>query len=225
VTVLLKLGRVAGSLVVKATHTDHGKTRWNEAGDAVTISSSRLLDGWWVVATYALWPDAAPALAELRVSPTEQALSSDGAPPEGLTSRPVRLTALTARELRKLSLREMEDLLVDDLRRYRDASTAHAERPARTKDTLLDLLLAVHTVTTTGARNVNPRVAKQLGLSVSQVRDRVFAARKRGLLTPATPGMGGGFITDKGRTLFDKAGGRDGTSVDRQRAASRSKEA
>lgn len=72
-----------------------------------------------------------------------------------------------------------------------------------------------------GVRRTNVEVARALGLSPEQVRDRVREARKAGLLTEAPArGIPGGRLTPRGRRILTRvqarrsakasAGGRSG---------------
>jgi hypothetical protein len=53
-----------------------------------------------------------------------------------------------------------------------------------------------------GDRSPVATVAKEFGLSQSQIRDRLYAARRAGLLEETGRGRAGGDLTPEGRALF-----------------------
>ena len=62
-------------------------------------------------------------------------------------------------------------------------------------------------------RRANAAVASIVGLSTTQIRDAVHAAREKGFLTPTSPGRSGGEATERARdVVLAESGGPGGTS-------------
>jgi hypothetical protein len=85
----------------------------------------------------------------------------------------------------------------------RDWVTGLARRPGRQGRSDLDYArVAAHYVQNLSSATPLKDLAKQLNFSTSQVRNLLYEARRRGLLTAAPKGKSGGALTERARALI-----------------------
>ena len=197
---------------------------WTESSGALWVREP-LLTGWSVAYRYVAAAGSL-AVAQVVVYPEElefppnadSPLGPDVVPDGGLTARALRkLRVSDAQALAQLALAEgnadsgwqsvFRDLLDDAFAPLLDSGRSGSVRQrgeARLRTLATVAARYVQLAREMGAQ-VNVRLAAELGLTPSQVRDRIYEARNAGLLTSA-PGQGrpGGALTEKAEALLER---------------------
>lgn len=179
------------------------------------------IDPGWVIAYRIVEQDGAPVIAGVEIRPggpprpraaayggnpaTRPSDDDVPVPPGGLTARHVRAMrpgqALADARRRLHFLRDHHPIMLGDHRFGDDDPPKSGPRDwwyAQIAALYLDVIAG-------GSRRPRLEVAEKLGTSYSEkyVRDVLFKARERGILTGVGQGRVGGNLTDKGRRLLD----------------------
>lgn len=204
--------------------TSHDPIAWTESSGALWVREP--LDTGWSVAYRYVVVDGSLAVAQVIVYPeglefppnAADPLGPDVVPGGGLTARTLRkLTVSDAQALAQLALSQSDGdpgwrgvfqaLLDDAFAPLVDGGRSRSPRrrgEARLRSLALVAARYVHLARQSGAQ-VNVRLAAELGVTPSQVRDRIYEARHADLLTSA-PGQGrpGGALTKRAEALLER---------------------
>ena len=183
----------------------------------------------WLAAFRLVNKGGMPVVAELRVFPVDlgpnetkrpagqwrgEYGSAEGVPRAGLTARQIHQVRLgTFKDvLRKVLARDGEALksLAIDFPNLPQAIPQPVTRGRKGRpDMELATIAAVYATAYLANFPPIPAIAKRFRLSLSQARDAVFRARKRGFLSPAEKqGRAEGMLTPQARALLNQSKGK-----------------
>lgn len=173
--------------------------------DHMVLHTRHEKDPDWAITAFFEVQSGGAVLSGLLVRP-----AGGWSPPGGLTSdivRGINLSTLRKRSLRRVRYLETPPYLGVDLVSHSDRRPGERKRPGRRGRTDLDYArLASRYVDLLDDPTPIKLMASQDDLSEITIRGLLYEARKRGLLTSATPGQAGGKLTDKAVRLLSPAG-------------------
>lgn len=154
-----------------------------------------------------------PHCKEFIEAPQRRIFAPMAAPEGGLTTRLLRRVRV-GELLRTVQAEVTEESIQDPTRGNTTwAKKLAAPRPGRRgrpDHEYLSLVLRYLTLIDKGDATPVATLARRAHLSESQVRNLLYEARRRDLLTAAPKGRPGGRLTDKARTMLDQQKGADG---------------
>jgi len=146
-------------------------------------------------------------VAELRVFPSSELSSKRRcehwlAEPEEITA-PIPIGGLTARQLREVSFSAPHRAAMKGLLNAAREIARHYKKSYPKNDRLLAVVQVYVGCLSQGSRRPTAETAKELSIPISQVRDAIHGARKRGLLTLSRgQGYAGGELSPLAQNLL-----------------------
>ncbi len=163
--------------------------------------------GWWVTARVDDSLDP-PAIVELTIrrqpNPVPAAVEAMGGKVKHAGPAAEVVPAVTADLLRSIRFGPLVDQVNQHLARHREVPPNGDPRdfPAGSDEYLAAFAARYTHRIAVGSKRPNADLADELGMRPSQIRDLVFACRKKGFLTAAAAGRSTGVLTEKAAEIL-----------------------